>query len=45
MGKKKLKKKFDEDGKLAQFGEINKIILEQAQELYINSDKLKKIII
>ena len=40
--RKNSKKKYDEDGKLAQFGEINKIILEQAQELYINSDKLKK---
>ena len=40
--RKNSKEKYDEDGKLAQFGEINKIILEQAQELYINSDKLKK---
>ena len=40
--RKNSKNKYDEDGKLAHLGEINKIILEQAQELYINSDKPKK---
>ena len=41
MGEKKLEKKFDENGNLALRGEKNQIILEQAQELYINRNKKK----
>ena len=34
--RKNSSKKFDQDGKLAAIGNINEIILEQAQELYMN---------
>ena len=40
--RKNSKKKFDEDGKLALNGEKNKIIFEQAQELYINRENKEK---
>ena len=36
MDKKKLKKKFDLNGELASEGQKNEIILEQAQELFVN---------
>ena len=36
-------KKFDENGNLALRGEKNQIILEQAQELYINRNNKKKL--
>ena len=36
-------KKFDKDGKFAATGKINEIILEQAIELYINSQNKKKL--
>ena len=36
-------KKFDKDGKFAAVGKINEIILEQAIELYINSQNKKKL--
>ena len=35
-------KKFDEDGRLALSGTKNEIILEQAQELYMNRNDKKK---
>ncbi len=37
------KKKFDKNGQLAASGKINEIILEQAQELFVNSKIRKKL--
>ena len=31
--------KFDKDGSLANRGKVNEVILEQAQELYLNKKK------
>ncbi len=36
-------KKFDQDGKLASIGKTNEIILEQAQELYLNRSNKKNL--
>jgi len=36
-------KKFDENGNLSKSGEINEIILEQAQELFANRKNIKKL--
>jgi len=41
--RKNSKKKFDENGLVAASGEINEIILEQAQELYLNRNFKKKL--
>ena len=43
MGKKKFKKKFDENGRIASTGIVNEIILEQAQELYANRPETKNL--
>ncbi len=41
--RKNSEKKFDTNGKLSESGEINEIILEQAQELYANRNKKDKL--
>ena len=41
--RKNSKKKFDKDGNLALTGKKNQIIFEQAQELYMNSRRKKKL--
>ena len=41
--RKNSNKKFDQDGNFASRGTTNEIILEQAQELYLNTYKMKKL--